>query len=571
MAAVDADGVRSVARGISVPRVLVVDDEENLRELVELTLVGMGLDVDTAPDLAGARDLVARHRYALCLTDMRLPDGNGLALVAQMAEEQPETPIAVITAFGSADNAVAALKAGAFDYLSKPVAVDALRALVRSALNLGSEARGARGGAAGPGRSGAGVATTRQSGLMIGRSSAIDAVRASIARMTRSMAPVAITGESGSGKELAARLVHELGARAAGPFVAVNCGAIPENLMESEFFGYRKGAFTGADSDRAGFFAAASGGTLFLDEVADLPLAMQVKLLRAIQEKRIRKVGAVAEEPVDVRIISATHQDLARCVAEGRFRQDLYYRLNVIELRMPPLRERREDVPILAEAILARLAERNNGQPVPRLSTVTLSFLQRYDFPGNVRELENILERALAFSDGRTINVEDLGLRPWAGEPGASRPPDAVERQAASEAGPLSSLAVEPADVASGDAASSIITALNPASLNAAPPNASPNSGASSAGASNAGASNAGVLNAAPSNTDRAADDDGSPAALLDSAGVPRSLPAYLDRLEREAIERALVKTGKNRTAAARELGITFRALRHRMQRLGIG
>ena len=564
-----------------MPRVLVVDDEENLRELVELTLVGMGLDVDTAADLASANDLIARHRYALCLTDMRLPDGNGLALVARMAEEQPETPIAVITAFGSADNAVAALKAGAFDYLSKPVAVDALRALVRSALNLsrpddlerrderggrergdergdersgergareratptGSEARGPRGGAGNPGRGGPGVATTRQSGLLIGRSVAIDAVRASIARMTRSMAPVAITGESGSGKELAARLVHELGARAAGPFVAVNCGAIPENLMESEFFGYRKGAFTGADSDRAGFFAAASGGTLFLDEVADLPLAMQVKLLRAIQEKRVRRVGAVNEEPVDVRIISATHQDLARCVAEGRFRQDLYYRLNVIELRMPPLRERREDVPILAEAILARLAERNNGQPVPRLSTVTLSFLQRYDFPGNVRELENILERALAFSDGRTINVEDLGLRPSADEPAASRHPDAADRQGASDVAHASMVSIECADVASAGVGSP-----------------SPSIGLAVA-SEDAGSSTA----------DLTADDDGSPAALLDAAGVPRSLPAYLDRLEREAIARALVKTGKNRTAAARALGITFRALRHRMQRLGIG
>ena len=556
MAAVDADSLRNIARGISVPRVLVVDDEENLRELVELTLVGMGLDVDTAPDLASARELIAQRRYALCLTDMRMPDGNGLELVAQMAAEQPDTPIAVITAFGSADNAVAALKAGAFDYLSKPVAVDALRALVRSALNLPRaedperrderaardrgadrqggavpEGRGPRGAGAVPERPVAGTVAMRQASLMIGRSAAIDAVRASIARMTRSMAPVAITGESGSGKELAARLVHELGARAGGPFIAVNCGAIPENLMESEFFGYRKGAFTGADSDRAGFFTAASGGTLFLDEVADLPLPMQVKLLRAIQEKRVRRVGAVNEEAVDVRIISATHQDLARCVSDGRFRQDLYYRLNVIELRMPSLRERREDVPMLAESILARLAERNNGQPAPRLSSVTLSFLQRYDFPGNVRELENILERALAFSDGRTINVEDLGLRPWSGDQvapvlgGAGPGAASVDADEAVEAvSPLAVRRPEPAVQAAGAVLSAV-----------------------------------------------ASDDDGSAVALLDQSGVPRSLPDYLDRLEREAIERALVKTGNNRTAAARELGITFRALRHRMQRLVIG
>jgi len=320
--------------------------------------------------------------------------------------------------------------------------------------------------------------------------------------MARSMAPVAITGESGSGKELAARLIHQLGARAAAPFVAVNCGAIPENLMESEFFGYRKGAFTGAESDRAGFFAAADGGTLFLDEVADLPLAMQVKLLRAIQEKRIRKVGSVAEEPVDVRIISATHQDLAQCVTEGRFRQDLFYRLNVIELRMPPLRDRREDVAVLAESIMARLARRAGLGLVPRLSSVTLRFLESYRFPGNVRELENILERALAFSDGRVVNVEDLGLRPIVTDDNESERAEA-ERPAAA-----------PAEAVAGQA--TVTTA------------------------------------------DQVED------------GVPRSLPDYLDRIEREAIRRALERTGQNRTAAARLLGITFRALRYRMQRLGI-
>jgi two-component system response regulator PilR (NtrC family) len=390
-------------RTAGVPRVLVVDDEADLRELLELTLVGMGLDVDCAGDLAQARALLARHAYALCLTDMRLPDGEGLELVAQIAERHPNTPVAVITAYGSAENAVAALKAGAFDYLAKPVALDSLRNLVRAAVQtapLAAEAPAQQSSAADPARD------------LLGDSAVMREVRASILRLARSMAPVAITGESGSGKELAARLLHRSGLRAGQPFVAVNCGAIPEALMESEFFGHRKGAFTGADQEREGFFQAASGGTLFLDEVADLPLPMQVKLLRAIQEKRVRKVGATLEEPVDVRIVSATHQDLAQCVTAGRFRQDLYYRLNVIELRLPPLRERQDDIPALAEAILARLSKRAGLAQAPRLASVTVRYLCSYSFPGNVRELENILERALAFSNGEVINVEDLGLRP---------------------------------------------------------------------------------------------------------------------------------------------------------------
>ncbi len=335
------------------------------------------------------------------------------------------------------------------------------------------------------------------------------------------MAPVAISGESGSGKELAARLIHRMGARPDGPFVAVNCGAIPENLMESEFFGYRKGAFTGAESDRSGFFMAADGGTLFLDEVADLPLAMQVKLLRAIQEKRIRKVGAVTEEPVDARIISATHQDLTRCVTEGRFRQDLFYRLNVIELRMPPLRERREDIGVLADAILAKLAQRAKLPEVPRLASVTLRYLQSYRFPGNVRELENILERALAFSDARVINVENLGLRPIVTE-------DSESERAIDEGLPLPGRGA-PSDADASGSAGGVHPRGDPAG--------------------------SGNLEGA---------------ALLDPDGVPRSLPDYLDQVERDAIRKALDKTGQNRTAAARLLGITFRALRYRMQRLDV-
>ena len=408
---------------MSSPRILVVDDEADLRELLEITLLKMGLDVDSAETLGQARAFLARSEYALVLTDMRLPDGMGIELVREVGTLYKGTPIAVITAYGSAENAVVALKAGAFDYVTKPVVLDQLRIMVQSALRLSAT----QGGEAEP--------ATATPSRLIGNSPAMQGLRAQIGRLARSMAPISITGESGSGKELAAREIHAQSSRASKPFIAVNCGAIPEALMEAEFFGYRKGAFTGATEDRDGFFQAANGGTLMLDEVADLPLAMQVKLLRAIQERRVRKIGATAEEPVDVRLISATHQDLAKCVETGKFRQDLFYRLNVIELSLPPLRERLDDLGILANTVLDRLA----GPGQARLGPQVLETLAAYSFPGNVRELENVLERALAFANDGVIEVADLSLKSARlAEPAAAAAPADVPAPAAQVASPAS-------------------------------------------------------------------------------------------------------------------------------------
>jgi two-component system response regulator PilR (NtrC family) len=440
----------------TAPRVLLVDDEPDILELLELALLRMGLEVGRAGNVREARQQLDAAHYDLCLTDMRMPDGDGLEVVQYIAERNLDVPVAVITAHGNTENAVAALKAGAFDYLSKPVALDQLRALVKSALKLPQPREAVKPGGRG----------------LLGSSPAMQRVRELIERVARSQAPVHISGESGSGKELAARLIVEKSARHDQPFVAVNCGAIPENLMESEFFGYRKGAFTGADKDRDGFFQAANGGSLLLDEVADLPLNMQVKLLRAIQEKKVRKVGATDEEPVDVRIISATHRNLAECVQQGRFRQDLYYRLNVISLQMPALRELREDIGEIASRVLDNL----RGDEVVKFSAETLRALAQYDFPGNVRELENIIERALALRTGNEITPDDLQLVP---------PETAVKKE------------------------------------------------------------NADATNRYP-------------------------LTDYLDRVEREVILEALGQTGFNRTAAAKILGVTFRALRYRMERLSI-
>lgn len=374
-------------------KILIVDDEPDIRELLEITLGRMKLDTRSARNVKEAHEWLAREPFDLCLTDMRLPDGNGLELVQHIQQRHAHVPVAMITAHGSLDTAIHALKAGAFDFLTKPVDLGRLRELVSSALRLrlppSTEARLDR--------------------RLLGDSPPMQDLRKQISKLARSQAPIYISGESGSGKELVARLIHDQGPRAEQPFVPVNCGAIPSEMMESEFFGHRKGSFTGAHEDKPGLFQAANGGTLFLDEVADLPLAMQVKLLRAIQEKSVRAIGGQQEQIVDVRVLCATHKDLSAEVAAGRFRQDLYYRLNVIELRVPSLRERREDIEELANNVLKRLSI-NNAQPPARLQVKALDALKNYRFPGNVRELENMLERAYTLCDNDQINADDLRL-----------------------------------------------------------------------------------------------------------------------------------------------------------------
>ena len=371
---------------------LIVDDEADIRELLVMTLERMDIDTFSASGLEEAKQLLKQHQYALCLTDMQMPDGSGLDLVNYISEFHAGLPVAVITAHASADNAVSALKAGAFDYLSKPISLKQLRPVIEFAIKLTTQNNSSK------------TSTIE----MLGESESMGYVRSMITKLARSQAPVYISGESGSGKELAAKLIHKNSSRAEGAFVAVNCGAIPENLMESEFFGYKKGSFTGASQDKEGLFQAASGGTLFLDEVADLPLPMQVKLLRAIQEKKVRMVGGTSEESVDVRIISATHKNLTEMMDAGLFRQDLYYRLNVIQLKIPALRERQEDIPLLANMLLIKVCASHNTE-IPKIDNDALAYLAKLQFPGNVRELENMLERALAMSDGKTITIDDLG------------------------------------------------------------------------------------------------------------------------------------------------------------------
>ncbi|MDD5411086.1 MAG: sigma-54 dependent transcriptional regulator [Methylobacter sp.] len=373
------------------PLALIVDDEPDIRELLEITLNRMDIQTHCAENIAQARALLQRKSFDLCLTDMRLPDGNGLELVDTIQSMANPVPVAVITAHGNMDTAILAMKKGAFDFISKPVDLSVLRQLVSSALKLSDQV------------------DRRTRHLLLGESLIMREIRSKIAKLARSQAPVYISGESGSGKELVAKLIHQQSSRSDKPFVAINCGAIPHELMESEFFGHKKGSFTGAVSDKKGLFQAAEGGTLFLDEVADLSLSLQVKLLRAIQEKKIRRVGESQEIPVDIRLLSATHRNLGEMVQNGSFRQDLYYRINVIDLSVPPLRERSGDIPALAEHILVKLTGASK-QNKPVLSASTLAALQQYHFPGNVRELENILERALALYDGKSIEIDDLNL-----------------------------------------------------------------------------------------------------------------------------------------------------------------
>ena len=402
---------------------LIVDDEPDLRELLEMTLSRMGVDVDPAEDLAEARRKLAENRYDFCLTDMRLPDGNGLSLIKQITRDYSEMPVAMITAYGKVEDAVTALKYGAFDFVSKPVDLEALRNLVKTAIKLRhddaekratpppAEAQSAvevePDSSAAPARD-----PEQQSALldrMIGKSDAIMRVRKTIVKLARSQAPVMISGDSGTGKELAASLIHDLGPRSEQPFLAVNCGAIPSELMESEFFGHKKGSFTGADTDKAGLFQNATGGTLFLDEVADLPLAMQVKLLRVIQEKRVRAIGDKQEVPIDVRILSASHKPLKPLVEAGEFRNDLYFRLNVIELNMPSLKKRRADIPLLVNHFLDVIADQWGDKP-RRLDDDAKKALLEHAFSGNVRELFNVLQRAVTLCDGDLIGEDDLQL-----------------------------------------------------------------------------------------------------------------------------------------------------------------
>ena len=480
--------------------VLVIDDEADIRDLMELTLIKMGLSVQTAAGVAEAKKALRNHTFSLVLTDMRMPDGSGLEIVDYITAHNLDIPIAVITAYGNAVQAVEALKNGAFDYLQKPITLAQLRTLVKSVLTINNtvEIEPISKQASAPKQSDKKMKNEPTSDKasetpvcerLLGSSPLIAEVRQLIGKLAKSNVPVYIAGESGSGKEQAARSIHELSARRDKAFVAVNCGAIPEALMESEFFGYKKGSFTGADADRAGFFQHADGGTIFLDEVADLPLSMQVKLLRAIQERAVRRIGEMEEKQVDVRIICATHKDLNTLVESGQFRQDLFYRLNVVSITMPPLRELRDDLPQLIQVLLQRIL---HGETMT-LTVAAEKALLQYSYPGNFRELENILERAIALSKNQVIEVDDLQIH---------------------------SHQLEAQHTAFSDSSSNL-----------------------------------------------SSDSHASP---QDFQLGHTQIQDYLDDIERHILQQALVQTRYNRTQAAKLLGISFRSMRYRMERLGI-
>ena len=513
MTAVNAAGQAGTS-AVHASSVLVVDDEPDLLTLYELTLLREGLEVETAATVAQAREILQTRVFRAVISDMRLPDGTGLDLLRWLEESGRPEKVIVVTAYGSPENAVTALKAGAFDYLTKPVDLRQFRAVVASAM-------GRTRATPPPPPIDAAPADGRGDPLrrLVGNSEAMAHVRSLVEKVARSMAPVLVQGESGTGKELVARAIHDVSARAGQPFVAVNCGAIPETLLEAEFFGVRKGAFTGANADRDGFFQAANGGTLFLDEIGDLPFAMQSKLLRAIQERAVRAIGATAEQTMNVRIVSATHKDLAAEVQAGRFRQDLFYRLNVIDIKVPPLRERLVDLPAIADALLARLAREAGVSPPPRLAPDARALLARYAFPGNVRELENLLHRAVALSGGEAITGVDLALPEALLADAAIRsaPPDP-------EAGVIAAVVV---DHVAGDR--TVAEAMG-----------------------------AGAMA------------HGYPAAPAAQEPVPDDLVRYLDEVERVILVRALERQNFNRTAAGASLGLSLRQMRYRMARLGI-
>ena len=477
--------------------VLIIDDEPDIRELLEITLIRMGLDTHSAESVGRAKELLKEQPFDLCLTDMNLPDGNGIDLVTFAQDTYPNMPIAMITAYGNVETAISALKAGAFDFLSKPVDLNQLRDLVSSALQLSKQHKS---------KTNTTASNTLEEKVepdsthIKGNTLAIEILNKQISKLARSQAPIYISGESGSGKELVAKMIHKRSPRAQnGPFVPVNCGAIPSELVESEFFGHKKGSFSGAIEDKPGLFRAAHGGTLFLDEVADLPLGMQVKLLRAIQEKTIRPVGEQKEIPVDVRILSATHKDLAELVATGSFRQDLFYRINVIKLDVPALRERKDDIPLLAKFFLKTISK-ECGVEHASIDSAALNKLNQYDFPGNVRELENIIERSFTLCENDTIQAHDLSL--GSDDTDLQKPiPKTVSRMV-----------------------SELIPQDKPT-----------------------------LENDRQSLTQRAPD---------------QPLEEYLEAIERKEIEKALQATKWNRTAAAKMLGMSFRALRYRLKKL---